>query len=385
MTLQQQIKLLQEGNEKGHGDVLRSIYAAAADSRRWEEALQSLGECLDALVVAWADYDFKQQQGNIIHAVGYGPVDIRRYAHGYASLNPWLQSERFYTPGRISVGEEVIENAHLVETKFYREWLQPRNLFHRLCAAVEQEDSRVFYLEALRPRAKGGFSNLSRAFLRHLMPHLQQVLKISHHFWRWVVASETFDRMPFAVVAVDKQGRPLFANRVAEEVLRGQENLCLSSQKLLAKRADIATRLDNLVADTAATSAGKGVSRGGAIMIPRGEGLPLWVIVKPLERRLRHVVGQHDEIALVFVTVPERVGSLSEAALETYYGLTPAEQRVVLLILQGYRLEETAEKLQLSRNTVQWHMKQIYAKTGTDRQADLVRLLLTGPGYQLVP
>jgi DNA-binding CsgD family transcriptional regulator len=38
-----------------------------------------------------------------------------------------------------------------------------------------------------------------------------------------------------------------------------------------------------------------------------------------------------------------------------------------------------AETLGVAYETVRKHLKQIFGKTGTERQADLVRILITGP------
>jgi DNA-binding CsgD family transcriptional regulator len=62
--------------------------------------------------------------------------------------------------------------------------------------------------------------------------------------------------------------------------------------------------------------------------------------------------------------------------------MTPAEQRVALLIMQGYKLDEAADRLSISRNTLRTHLKRIDVKTNTNRQSDLVRVLLTGPWNQ---
>lgn len=67
-----------------------------------------------------------------------------------------------------------------------------------------------------------------------------------------------------------------------------------------------------------------------------------------------------------------------EGMLREAYGLTPAEERLALLILQGLRLAEAEAVLGIRHSTARTHMKRIYAKTGTRRQVELVRLLMMG-------
>ncbi len=70
---------------------------------------------------------------------------------------------------------------------------------------------------------------------------------------------------------------------------------------------------------------------------------------------------------------------LAPPVLQALYGLTAAEARLALGLAQGRGLDEMAAALGLSRHTVRTQLKQVFAKSGTRRQPELVRLLLTGP------
>ena len=57
------------------------------------------------------------------------------------------------------------------------------------------------------------------------------------------------------------------------------------------------------------------------------------------------------------------------------YKLTPSELRVLLAIIQVAGVSETADALGISENTVKTHLRRLFDKTGTGRQADLVKLV----------
>jgi DNA-binding CsgD family transcriptional regulator len=57
------------------------------------------------------------------------------------------------------------------------------------------------------------------------------------------------------------------------------------------------------------------------------------------------------------------------------YGLTNAEARLLRFLSDGCGLLEAARELVITKNTARTHMRSIYAKVGTHRQSDLVRLL----------
>ncbi len=60
------------------------------------------------------------------------------------------------------------------------------------------------------------------------------------------------------------------------------------------------------------------------------------------------------------------------------YSLTHSEAELVRLLSQGNSLEEAAEVRGVSINTIRSHLRNIFLKTDTRRQGDLVRLVLTG-------
>jgi len=60
--------------------------------------------------------------------------------------------------------------------------------------------------------------------------------------------------------------------------------------------------------------------------------------------------------------------------------LTPAESRLADLLLQGYEVRAAADHLRTTLETTRFHLKRVLAKTGTRRQAELMRLMLSLPG-----
>jgi DNA-binding CsgD family transcriptional regulator len=65
-------------------------------------------------------------------------------------------------------------------------------------------------------------------------------------------------------------------------------------------------------------------------------------------------------------------------AIRDAYGLTPAEQAIAEGLLRGKNLEEIANERAVGRETVRTQLKSLFDKTGTNRQAELVRLLSRG-------
>jgi DNA-binding CsgD family transcriptional regulator len=67
--------------------------------------------------------------------------------------------------------------------------------------------------------------------------------------------------------------------------------------------------------------------------------------------------------------------------LRSHFGLTPAEARLALHLVAGETLRSAEAKLSITYETARTHLKNIFGKTGTCRQAELVVVLVTAfPG-----
>ncbi|MCK1494936.1 helix-turn-helix transcriptional regulator [Bradyrhizobium sp. 180] len=78
---------------------------------------------------------------------------------------------------------------------------------------------------------------------------------------------------------------------------------------------------------------------------------------------------------LLFVIDPTSRRSIPLGRIMEAYGLTRAEARVALAASSGNTIIETARCLRLSPNTIKTHLRRVFAKTATGRQAELAGLI----------
>ncbi len=80
----------------------------------------------------------------------------------------------------------------------------------------------------------------------------------------------------------------------------------------------------------------------------------------------------------IFLSEPHPHNHFDAGRLERFYGLTPTEAKITILLVQGLRVVDVAKELDVSLNTARSHVRQIFAKTGANRQAEVVRMILSG-------
>lgn len=109
-------------------------------------------------------------------------------------------------------------------------------------------------------------------------------------------------------------------------------------------------------------------------------GLDLTTLARPSGRKPYQiaVVQTAPGTALIFIHDPESPRRCCTEALRKLYGFTKAEAAVAAAMMEGKTLQEIAGSLHVSTNTVRAHLKRLFSKTRTSRQAELVLLLGTG-------
>jgi DNA-binding CsgD family transcriptional regulator len=79
----------------------------------------------------------------------------------------------------------------------------------------------------------------------------------------------------------------------------------------------------------------------------------------------------------VVIIDPDVQPALPVKRLQVVFGLTEAEARLASLVSAGKDLRSAAAELQITYGTARTRLAQIFQKTRTRRQGELIRLLLT--------
>ena len=170
------------------------------------------------------------------------------------------------------------------------------------------------------------------------------------------------------------------ANGAADGLAAAARGLTLVRGRLGSVVPEQTRRLQALIA--AATSPDPAERTGGAMpLLAPDRLLPLSVMVAPA-RPDRLALFAGGPCAIVCVTDLEAGVSLSQTRLRELFGLSAAEARVAMALVEGRTPREAAQGLGLSFYTVRSHLVRIFDKTGTSRQAELVRLIMRLTGAQ---
>jgi DNA-binding CsgD family transcriptional regulator len=356
--------------------IMTTAYAAAADPALWPKVLEGLIEAFDA------------RQGVLHLSMGDGrppltavhdldPSRMADYLRYYHVHDLW----RLRAPagGGVWRGPEMVPVKELLRSEWYNDFLRPQGIFHTLSGAFPGGHS---FISLFRPRRHADFAKRAARSYGDIFPAIRQAAELGRLLAetqaRAAGLSAALECLPLGILLVDGDGRVLAANRVAEMMLAESDGLVTRRARLGAAATDDGKALAEAVRKAAATSSGDGLHPGAALTIRRRDRRPLLARVSPLPPPA-FAAAAAGARALIVISDPERRPSVASDLLTGLYGLTPREAELATELAAGRSLAEAAGCLRITQETARAYLKQVFLKTGTRRQAELVTLVLSGP------
>lgn len=256
--------------------------------------------------------------------------------------------------------------------RFFHGGLQPREWIDAASAMLEEPADDL--VSGTRYRA--GVADDVRRRLAMILPHIRRSLLIGEDIARsraeTAVLADTVDGLGAGLFVVDGTTRILHTNAAARRLLAAEDVLSSHGGRLVAcdPQANRSLRLALTATD------------GPIDVMPD----PLPLIAPDGTRRVGHVRplkpvarsygnGPQEALAAVLVYKAGMECPRPPDIIARSYNLTPTELRVLLAIVEIGGAPEVAAKLGIAPSTVRTHVGRLFEKTGTKRQAELVRLV----------
>jgi DNA-binding CsgD family transcriptional regulator len=363
-------------------DLVARAYDAAVQTGLWQDWLVRLCDALSS-PVGGLFLGYSSGLGTTGYFAHGVREDLRGWFLGQAARDSSLLGGPFdLAPGRVSILSEAIPAALFLKSRFYREWMKPQGLRHCLAALIEVNPGSMAGVSAMRRRGAPPFGDAERELLERIIPHLQRAIRVQGIRGFSEMSREAAERIGDALrvgaCLVTRTAQVVDASRRAVALLGSAEGPHLQAGRLVARTPRETRAFQELV--TAATQARSSEQEcsGGALVLSRGDRPGLVVLVSPLRAPATLPSLAAPSLALVILRALEEAPVPSENELRGLFGLTPAEARVACRLV-GETVDEIAAALDVSVTTVRTHVQRLLAKTGTRRQSELMRLLVSGP------
>jgi DNA-binding CsgD family transcriptional regulator len=351
--------------------VIEKIYEASVVPEQWPDVLKSLAQvsdCKDGMLVAnpqnvharWVASDGLVPLMNVFTRDGWGGRNTKAARLAPMRYPGFIRDSDIFSP-------EEMENDAL-----YRGLTEPHGFWYSIGSMIYVPTGDLLVFDIERAFGEPPVEPEAVERLDALRPHLARAALISARLGleRARAMVQALNAIGLPAAAFGKNGVVLAANSLLEVldtqfVARAHGRLALADP---TANASLQETLDR---------AAIGAWSGGVMSFP----VPA-VAEKPA--LIAHLVpvtrSAHDlfvgAVALLVATPLSAPRAPSEDLLNGLFDLTPAEARVARAIVEGNTIESFSSTLGVSRETVRAQLKSVFAKTGVQRQAELVALLV---------
>lgn len=363
------------GTDDALSRLIADAYTAAIDDVSWDPWLQRLTDMLGAHCGALhvLGETAREPRRSIIRHRNPSVVD-RYAAAGIAHLDPQISHAMSRPASCIYLDTDHVDHGHPGTAEFTAWMIANGGLHHHMSAVVLLGDGagRVA-LSFHRAPADGHTPGREQRVLAAILPALSRALrlgfrhgdKLTEAFWAGLA-----DNRGEPASLVGEDGAVIRSNDALRALL-GRDGLRIAGGRLRADDPADDARLQATI--------GRAVARAspaaGALRIARRSGRAAYIVTAyPLPRTGR-VLASCEPSALLTVVDPVAAPPSSTALWREAFDLTAREADMAASLMAGHSVESASAALGVAEPTARVHLRHLFAKTGTGRQAELVRLL----------
>lgn len=360
--------------------LIGEIYDAAVDSSRWVDVLRKAGSFVGGSSASLFAKDVVAKSGMVYYQDGgVSEHYVQLYFEKYGAFDPSSTGHFFAELEQPVATADLMPYDEFLETRFYKEWAQPQGWVDFVSAPLDKTITSAAFFGVFRHERDGVVDDEVRRRMRLIVPHVRRAVLVGRLIDLKTAEAATFadalDGLSTGMGLVDAGGRIVHANAALHVVLDAGDYLSAVAGRLVASDATIDQALREAFAAADEGDAALGV-RGIALSLRAKDGGAHVAHVLPLTSGARRAAGVAARaVAAFFVRKAEVVMPLPPELIAKHYGLTPTELRVLLAIVEVGGVPEVAAALGIATTTAKTHLTRLFDKTGTSRQADLVKVV----------
>jgi DNA-binding CsgD family transcriptional regulator/PAS domain-containing protein len=267
-----------------------------------------------------------------------------------------------------------------LRSRFYNELLKLDGNNDILALNVAFGGSYIGSLKLSRREPSDIFGLLEKSLVMRLYPHLKVALEIYERDRRQHLENNAYikaiDQLAFGVIILNERGHVLRVNETASRMMKESQLLRVVGNYLQAGEPDHELLVANAIKALLGGTGNPAGTSGSLKITAANPARSLYMLLKPIHDSAPEAGSPTAGIA-IFLSADKLQRNVSIGAFAKLYKLSRAEVALVTELLDGVSIIDASSSLGISENTARVQLRSVFTKTGTHRQTDLIRLVLT--------
>lgn len=373
------------------------IYDAALDEKRWSDVLEMLVAYTESKTAIFVSLDQLNPEYDFVYSHQIPAVGLAAYEDERIKIidmrlhtSLWQKAGIGGTIG-IDLSGYALMPPDSDEFIFYDKCLKPTGISCFAGILLDVGQYRWGIIAVHRSPSESKYTQHELDILKRLGTHLRRALQIYRQLSLVTQQNQDLyrllDCLKIGIILLDQHSQLIYTNQNAQKVIEKSKLIKIDqfnrittlkeSQVQLNQYIQSALFYDQVKADLTQFDAS---AIGGVLTLTdRGSEQKLMLSVVPCAKVLPQTkVGEQiSQRVAIFITETNQYIELATVYLKQSYMLSNREIQICELFVNGFKLEEIAEQSGLTLSSVRTYLKQIYAKTTCNTQAELMKFLMS--------
>ena len=293
-------------------------------------------------------------------------------------------SSLFQVMSKFPVGMPILRRVFVPDevhfaTPMYKETSEPWGIHSDGAAIISRDQMTTMLCGFVRFPGQAELDHEQLGMMAVLNSHYDRAMRLQGRLDKleqtMIQSSNLLDLIDFGIVLYGRRGTPVFVNEAARRITAQNDGVVLDARKLSFLDARVDQAFQDMVSALYRRDVPLSAKTGGTLKVPRVSGGQAYgAVVVPLPAHKNVIGGSASAAVFLFDPTANRTAAIT--MFVSSYDLSRAEAELAHRLALGDTLEEAATRRGISRNTAKGLLRSIFAKTNTNRQSELVSLLL---------
>jgi DNA-binding CsgD family transcriptional regulator len=190
------------------------------------------------------------------------------------------------------------------------------------------------------------------------------------------IYKDVANHLKIGTIVLNGAGQIIESNEVAQMIAKDRRYLSLANDRVVFSVKRSAQEFNRIISHILQPSLDRAhINDTQALRIEGTDGSTLGGLIRPAPV-LPWYRGEGSPRLIIYLADMQNQQFAHEHIVAQLFDLTRSEARLAMLLANGATLVEAAQQLNLTEGSVRVYSKRIFQKTGVNRQAELVRLIL---------